>query len=126
MLLMHVMAITSWAQISYIKDKYPPKLLLSYYIGFSCTIYIFGLSGTLLGYFIDNFVSNTVLGAITFMTPLYILLLIIGSKESVNKLSVILGGLIAPIIYPFFLEWSILIGGLIGGSIAFAIGTRVR
>ena len=117
--LMHLMAITSWAQINFIKEKYEPRLLLSYYIGFSVTIYVFGVLGTMLGFVIDNFVTNEVLRIIMFITPLYILLLIISSKDNINRLSVILGGTIVPLIFPFFLEWSILIGGLFAGSIAF-------
>jgi predicted branched-subunit amino acid permease len=121
-LLMHIMAITSWAQISYIKDKYPPNLLLSYYIGFSITIYAFGLSGTIVGYFINYLVNTEILRAITFMTPLYILLLVINSKDKINRISVMLGGTIVPVIYPFLSEWSILLGGFLGGSIAFGFG----
>ena len=73
----------------------------------------------MLGFVIDNFVTNEVLRIIMFITPLYILLLIISSKDNINRLSVILGGTIVPLIFPFFLEWSILIGGLFAGSIAF-------
>jgi len=60
------------------------------------------------------------------MTPLYILLLVVSSRENINRFAVILGGIITPVIYPFFLEWSVLIGGFIGGSIAFGIGKVVR
>ena len=125
-LLMHIMAITSWAQISHVKDKYPANLLLSYYIGFAITIYMFGFSGTLIGYFIDNFANNDVLRAIIFMTPLYILLLVISSKDSINRLAVVLGGIITPVIYPFVLEWSVFIGGIVGGSLAFGISKGIR
>lgn len=124
-LLMHIMAITSWAQISYIKDKHPPNMLLSYYIGFAITIYVFGLSGTIVGYFIDNFANTEALRAIIFMTPLYILLLVFSSRDNINRFSVVLGGTIAPAIYPFFLEWSVLISGFVGGSIAFSLRKKI-
>ena len=126
MLLMHVMAITSWAQIIHVKDKYHPNLLLSYYIGFSLTIYVFGIIGTILGYFVDIFVSHEFLTAITFMTPLYILLLVVSSKDRINRLSVIFGGMIVPFLYPAFLEWSILIGSIAGGSLALGIGLCIK
>ena len=125
-LLMHLMAITSWAQINHIKYKYPSHLILSYYIGFAITIYLFGFGGTLLGYFIDNFVNSEFLRLIAFMTPLYILLLVVSSPDYLNRLSVILGGLIVPVLYPLIAESSILVGGIIGGSIAFGINTMVK
>ena len=126
LLLMHIMAITSWAQISHIKDKYPSNMLLLYYTGFAITIYMFGLIGTLTGYFIDNFVNEEVLRAIIFITPLYILLLVVSSRDNINRFAVVLGGTITPAIYPFFLEWSILIGGLVGGSIAIGLGKVMK
>ena len=126
MCLMHIMAITSWAQIGRSKENYPQALLLPYYLGFSITIYVFGLTGTILGYFIDHFVTAEVLRVITFMTPLYILLLVISSKDSLNRLAVVLGGIIIPIIYPVFFDWSILIGGVAGGTLAFGLGVWKR
>ena len=126
MCLMHIMAITSWAQIGRSKENYPQALLLPYYLGFSITIYVFGLTGTILGYFIDHFVTAEVLRVITFMTPLYILLLVISSKDSLNRLAVSLGGIIIPIIYPVFFDWSILIGGVAGGTLAFSLGVWKR
>ena len=124
--LLHIMAVTSWAQLSYVKDRFPAHLLLHYYIGFSITIYSFGLSGTFLGYFIDNFVNYEMLQAIAFMTPLYILLLVISSPQTINRLSVALGGLLVPLIFPIFSEWSILIGGFLGGSLAFGLGSMTK
>ena len=103
-LLMHIMAITSWAQLIHVKDKYSPNLLLSYYIGFAITIYIFGLSGTFIGYFIDTIANNEVLRAIIFMTPLYILLLVVSSRDNINRFAAVLGGTITPIIFPIFLN----------------------
>ena len=124
--LMHIMAITSWAQIGRIKEKYSQDSLLSYYIGFATTIYLFGLSGTILGYFVDHFATVEVLRVIIFMTPLYILLLVISSNEALNRLAVVLGGVIIPMIYPIFSDWSILTGGFVGGTLAFAFGVWKR
>ena len=126
MCLMHIMAITSWAQIGRSKENYPQDSLLSYYVGFSITIYGFGLSGTILGYFVDNFVTTEALRAIIFMTPLYILLLVISSKDSLNRLAVVFGGIIIPIIHPVFSDWSIIIGGVAGGTLAFSLGVWKR
>ena len=43
---LHVMAITSWAQIGYMKDKINEEKLLNYYIGFSFTIFTLNLFPT--------------------------------------------------------------------------------
>ena len=121
LLLVQLMAITSWAQIGYVKDKYKKESLIFYYIGFSLTIYIFGILGTVIGYFVDIIASSNVLKVIMFMTPLYILLLVINSKDILNRTAVFFGAITVPIIYPVFGNWSILIGGVGGGSIALII-----
>ena len=120
-ILMHLMAITSWAQLSFIKDKYPPPLLLSYYIGFSITIFLFGLSGTIIGFYLNNIIPESILRIIIFMTPLYILLLVINSKQVVNKFAVMIGGSLSPVLFPTSGSWSILLSGIIGGSLSILI-----
>ena len=120
-LLMQLMAITSWAQIGNIKDKYPAKTLLFYYIGFSSTIFVFGVSGTFIGFYIDEFIDDNTLRIIIFVTPLYILLLVINSKQTVNKLAVAIGGFLSPVLFPFIGNLSILVAGFLGGSLAIII-----
>ena len=120
-LLMQLMAITSWAQIGNIRDKYPGKTLLFYYVGFSTTIFIFGISGTFIGFYINEFIDKNTLRIIIFVTPLYILLLVINSKQSVNKLAVAIGCFISPVLFPFIGNFSILIAGFLGGTLAIII-----
>ena len=120
-LLMHFMAITSWAQIGFVQKKYPHPLLLNYYIGFSLTIFFFGILGTIIGFYLNEIISPDILRIIIFVTPLYILLLVINAKQTANRLSVVIGGTICPLIYPITNNWSILVSGIIGGSAAIII-----
>lgn len=122
-ILLHVMAITSWAQIGYMKDKIDEEKLLNYYIGFSFTIFTFGMLGTFIGFYINNYVSSNLIRIFIFLTPLYILLLIINSKENIHKVSVIFGGLISIALYPLIGNWCILFSGILGGSFAILINS---
>ena len=121
LLLMQLMAITSWAQIGNIKNKYPGSMLLFYYIGFSSTIFIFGITGTFIGFYINEFIDDKILRIIIFVTPLYILLLVINSKESINRLAVVIGGFVSPALFPLIGNLSILVAGFLGGSLALII-----
>ena len=121
LLLMQLMAITSWAQIGNIKNKYPGSMLLFYYIGFSSTIFIFGITGTFIGFYINEFIDDKTLRIIIFVTPLYILLLVINSKESINRLAVVIGGFVSPALFPLIGNLSILVAGFLGGSLALII-----
>ena len=47
----------------------------------------------------------------------------VGASKTIQiTLSVILGTILGPIFYFFSPEWSILLGGIIGGTIAYLIG----
>lgn len=121
LLLMHFLAITSWAQIGYKSQQYPPPLLLNYYIGFSFTIFTFAMIGTLTGFYMADWIPPDILRLVIFVTPLYILLLVMNARHTINRLAAVIGGTICPLIYPLAADWSILIAGVIGGSLAMLI-----
>ena len=57
------------------------------------------------------------------LNPIYFLCMMVGAMKTIQiGVSVILGLLFGPIFYFFFPEWSILLSGLIGGTIAYFIG----
>ena len=121
LLLMHFLAITSWAQIGFKAHQHPPPLLLSYYIGFSLTIFTFAMTGTLLGFYIADWIPPEILRLVIFVTPLYILLLVINARHTLNRLAAVIGGTLCALIYPLAADWSILIAGVIGGTLAMMI-----
>ena len=125
-IIFHLMAITSWAQIGYMKDKLIDDDLIKYYTGFSVSIFMFGMTGTLIGFYIGGIISNEILRILIFITPLYILLLVVNSKETFNKISVYLGGLLVIIFYPIAGTWSILISGIFGGSLALLLTYKLK
>ena len=87
---------------------------------------MFGMTGTLIGFYIGDIISNEILRILIFITPLYILLLVVNSKETFNKISVYLGGLIVIIFYPIAGTWSILISGIFGGSLALLFTYKLK
>ena len=117
-IIFHLMAITSWAQIGFMKDQIKNEDLIKYYSGFSITIFTFGILGTLIGFYIGDYISNGFLRVLIFITPLYILLLVVNSKDHINRAAVYTGGFFAIIFYPIAGTWSILISGVLGGSIS--------
>ena len=51
--------------------------------------------------------------------------MMVGAMKKIQvALSVIFGAILGPVFYFFSPEWSILLGGLIAGSIAFLIGEK--
>ena len=57
------------------------------------------------------------------LNPIYFLCMMVGASKTIQvSLSVILGLILGPIFYFLTPEWSILLGGLTGGTIAYLIG----
>ena len=117
-LLMQAMAITGWAQIGFKQDIIAPNDLLHYYKGFASAIYVFAMSGTIIGFYLENLIPDHVLRIVIFVTPLYLLLLIINAKQTTNKLAVVIGGTSCPLLYPLAGDWAILYAGFIGGTLS--------
>jgi predicted branched-subunit amino acid permease len=57
------------------------------------------------------------------LNPVYFLCMMVGASKTIQiTSSVILGTILGPIFYFLSPEWSILLGGVIGGTIAYFIG----
>ncbi|MFL2844799.1 MAG: AzlC family ABC transporter permease [Candidatus Puniceispirillaceae bacterium] len=119
---MQFLAITAWAHLGFAQQKYPSHLLLPYYQGFSLTIFTFGILGTVMGFFLTDILPPELLRVVIFVTPIYILLLIINARQKANRLAVVFGGALSPLFFPFAGEWAILLAGLIGGTLASLYG----
>ena len=119
---MQFLAITAWAHLGFAQQKYPSHLLLPYYQGFSITIFTFGILGTVMGFFLTDLLPPELLRVVIFVTPIYILLLIMNARQKANRLAVVFGGALSPMFFPFVGEWAILLAGLIGGTLASLYG----
>ena len=119
---MQFLAITAWAHLGFAQQKYPSHLLLPYYQGFSLTIFTFGILGTVIGFFLTDLLPPELLRVVIFVTPIYILLLIMNARQKANRLAVVFGGALSPMFFPFVGEWAILLAGLIGGTLASLYG----
>ena len=119
--MMHLLAITSWAQISYKQKDYAPETLRLYYMAFSVTIFAFGMAGTSIGYFLNDVMPPEILRLVIFITPIYILLLLMNAQQTINRMAAALGGAVCSFLYMFAGDWAILLSGLVGGSAALAL-----
>ena len=59
------------------------------------------------------------------LNPIYFTCMMVGAMKTIQiNLSVIFGAILGPIFYFFSPEWSILLGGLVAGSVAYFIGEK--
>ena len=116
--IMHFMAITNWAQLSYKQSTYQPQQLLTYYKGFSAVVFVCGMTGTMTGYFLDDLLPPHILRLVIYITPIYILLLLANAQQKINQIAGLFGAALSPLIYIIAGDWAILIAGFIGGTAA--------
>ena len=116
-LLVQMLAITSWVQLGVVEDRYTPPMLTSYFTGLGGLIFGAGLLDTVTGYGMADQVSQEVLRAILVITPLYILMMVINARRVRNRLAGLAGGVLCPVLFPLIGEWAILASGLIGGTL---------
>ena len=121
LLYIQFLAISGWAQISYKQGEYSQADLRAYYRGFTTVLFLLAMCGTLTGFFMDNFIPKEIRPFIIFITPIYILLLLVNAKHKLNRLAGAIGGVCCPLLYPFFQDWAIFIAGFGGAGLALLI-----
>ena len=124
--LMQMLAITSWIQLGHVVGQYSKEKLYHYYIAMGLTVYVFGVSGTILGYYVSEFLPRQVLITVLVMTPMYILLMVINARQVIHRYAGVCGGILCPLAFPIIGEWGILLGGFIGGIIALIIKIKTN
>ena len=59
------------------------------------------------------------------LNPIYFTCMMVGAMKTIQvSLSVILGSILGPVFYFFSPEWSILLGGLVAGTVAYYFGEK--
>ena len=79
------------------------------------------MAGTSIGYFLNDLMPPEILRLVIFITPIYILLLLMNAQQTVNRMAAALGGAACPFLYLAAGDWAILLSGIIGGSVALAL-----
>jgi predicted branched-subunit amino acid permease len=119
------MAISCWTQMMTRADHVPAGQRLPYYLGFAATLFMAGLIGTGVGHQMGRVVPGPVLTVAIFMTPLYLLLLICGARQWINRLAVLFGILIGLGFYPLIGDWAVVAAGVLGGTLAYWSAPRI-
>ena len=124
----HFLAMTSWAVAMRDFSKMKPAFRRPYFIGFSLLCWCTTLPGSALGYLMAGSVPTPIKLALIFLNPLFFLLNFTEVRQNSHRMAIVFGGLIGPLVYLAYPDYSLLAAGLIGGSLAYLIHrwTRAR
>ncbi|HYH43869.1 MAG TPA: AzlC family ABC transporter permease [Burkholderiales bacterium] len=118
----HLVAMTSWAWTMRRCADMPREARLSYFIGFGGTCWAVSVAATIAGYYLAGSFPPIVRLGFVFLNPVYFVVLLIG--EARTKLAVaalVCGAVAGPLAHLVNPQWSVLLAGVAGGSVAYLI-----
>ena len=119
----HFIAISAWLIMRSNYQEIERKYRVDFWIGIGTATWTVSIIGTILGFYLSEYLNKDMLMGLAILNPIYFICMMVGAMKTIQIiLSVTLGALLGPIFYIFSPEWSILLGGFVGGTIAYLIG----
>jgi predicted branched-subunit amino acid permease len=122
-LLAQLVSINSWALCQEAFPSLPVKLRAVYFTALTLTLLVAGLVGTALGFLAVAVLPRAVTLGLIFLVPCYYALLFAGTRARRNVAALLLGAAAGPALFTLAPEWSLLLTGLVAGSVAFFLTT---
>ena len=122
----HFIAISAWLIMKSNYKNIPKKHRIDYWIGIGSATVSVSVIGTFLGFSFSEHLNKDMMLGLAILNPVYFLCMMIGASKTIPvTLSVLFGTILGPIIYLLSPEWSILIAGIIGGTLAYLLGEHI-
>ena len=119
----HFIAVSAWLIMKSNYKSIPKEQRIDYWIGIGSATWSIAVIGTFIGFFSSDYLNKDLMMGLAILNPIYFLCMMVGASKTIQvTLSVVLGLVLGPIFYFLTPEWSILLGGLVGGTIAYLIG----
>ena len=117
-----LIAMTSWAWTMRRCADMPRESRLAYFIGFAGTCWAIGSLSTIVGFFLAGAFSPLMRLGFLFLNPVYFVVLLIGdARTAIAVAALVCGAIAGPLMHLANPQWSVLLGGLVGGTAAYAI-----
>ena len=121
----HFIAVSAWLIMKSNYETIEKKDRVDFWIGIGSATWSVAVIATILGFYLSDYLNKDMLMGLAILNPIYFTCMMVGAMKTIQvTLSVTLGGILGPVFYFFSPEWSILLGGLIAGSIAYLIGEK--
>ncbi|WP_407050711.1 AzlC family ABC transporter permease [Methyloraptor flagellatus] len=125
--LSHFVAVTSWVFGMTQLPALPRDARVPYYAGFAITLTTVNIGVTVVAYIAAGALPPALAAALSLLTPLYFILSLWGaSRLPSDRLALVFGMVLAPVMNKVSPDYELLLVGLIGGSAAYGIGRWTR
>lgn len=119
----HYIAITGWAVALRVAPRLPQEQRLPFFFGFTMTLWVTTLTCTAIGYLLPGALPERLSLALLFLNPVYFLCIFLTDlRQRTRVLSLALGLVLGPLFFLLTPDWSLLLAGVVGGSLAFWLG----
>jgi len=124
----HLLAMTGWAASMRRCPELPLEQRLPWFVGFALTNWIACLLATAVGFWLAESLPPLVRQGLVFIGPLYFVLILTGETRTRHGVVALACGAVAgPLIHLAAPQWSVMLGGLIGGTLAWGlVGAKRR
>lgn len=118
----HLISMAGWVAAMRRAPELPEPERLPYFVAYAAALWSVSIAATGLGWLVADALPPVTRSAFVFMNPVYFLLIMLGDARSrLMQLSLAAGALAGPLVYLIAPQWSVLAGGLLGGTAAFLI-----
>ena len=115
-------AMSSWMICMRRCPDMPAQERLPYFAGLSCTLMFITIAASALGFLVADSIPVLMQIGLVFLAPVYFFVfLIVEVRSRLAAISIACGGVAGPLFYVLTPQWSLLLAGFIGGTVAYAI-----
>jgi predicted branched-subunit amino acid permease len=115
-----LISMTGWAWAMARFPTIPPERRLAYFFGFALTLMASASTATALGFLAGDLLPPLAKLAFVFMSPIYFLLMLAGSiSDSLGRAAIFFGALIGPVAHFVTPQWSVMLAGVLGGTLGY-------
>jgi predicted branched-subunit amino acid permease len=124
-LISHFIAVTGWVAAMRDCPAMSVEHRLPYYAGFAGVLWSISLLATWAGFALAGSVPGYVTLGLVFINPIYFMLVICADVRARSRLlATVLGAIGGPAVYVFVPDWSLLIAGVVAGTLGYFIGRK--
>lgn len=123
----HLIAMTGWAAAMKRCPELPKEQRLPYFLGFALVCWLASLTATAVGFVLSDSLPALVKLGLVFLNPVYFVLILSADvRHRLGALAIISGAVAGPLAHLLTPQWSILLGGFIGGTVAYFLHQWMR
>jgi hypothetical protein len=127
LLVAHFTAVTLWMIANHGLETLPARQRIPWLIGVGSTLMASMMSCVLAGYMLAEQMPPLLAACLVFLTPAFFLVsLLAGAQWRFDYAAIAMGLAIGPAAYRFAPEFDLLIAGLVGGTMDYALGRPAK